>query len=131
MLNRLQGVPNGDLVAVEARYHRKTACFVKYTDCRKFPAPGKDTKSSKAYVIAARQLKDEFQNAIMVEKSVFQLSALKTRLCELASEVGIENTDSYTTFNFKRLLKNSWPEVSFIPQPGRSDLVFKCYYICP
>ena len=82
-----------------------------------------DTKSSKAYVIAARQLKDEFQTAIMVDKSVFQLSALETRFCELASEVGIETTDSYTTFNFKRLLKSFWSELSLIPQTGRSELV--------
>ena len=123
MLNRFQGVPNGDLVAFEARYHRIPACFAKYTDCQKFPVPGKDTRSSNAYVIAARQLKDGFQNAIMVEKSVFQLRALETRFCELASEVGIETTDSYTAFNFKRLLKTFWTELSFIPQPGRSELV--------
>jgi hypothetical protein len=32
MLARLHGVPNGDLVAVEARYHRTKGCYVKYID---------------------------------------------------------------------------------------------------
>ena len=27
MLTRLQGVPNGDLVAMEARYHRSKSCY--------------------------------------------------------------------------------------------------------
>ena len=123
MLLRLQGVPNGDLVAVEARYHRKKACVAKYTDTRKHSPLTKDTKTSNAYIDAAGQVKEEFQAAVMSEKCVFQLTTLKTKFCGLASELGIENPDSYTTFNFKRLLKNIWPELSFIPQPGRSDLV--------
>ena len=30
MLTRLDGVPNGDLVAVGARYHRQKACYAHY-----------------------------------------------------------------------------------------------------
>ena len=36
---------------------------------------------------------------------------------------GVENPDSYKSYNLKRRLKNIWPELSFIQQPGMSDLV--------
>lgn len=38
MLIRLRGVANGDLVAIEARYHRKKNCFSSYVNLRNFVA---------------------------------------------------------------------------------------------
>ena len=32
MINRLLGIPNAELVAVEARYHRKKCCLPQYVN---------------------------------------------------------------------------------------------------
>ena len=123
IITRLQGVPNGDLVAVEARYHRAKNCIPKYTDPRRVAVTVKQAKLSDSYLAAAYLLKDEFQNSLINEKQVVHLNSLKKRFSELAAIEGVENPDSYKSYSLKRLLKNIWPELSFIQQPGLSDLV--------
>ena len=123
MINRLQGVPNGDLVAAEARYHRKKGCVPKYTDHRKIAGTVKQTQLRDSYLAAGHHLKDELYTSLISDRQVVSLTSLKIRFCELAITEGVDNPDSYKSYNLKRLLKNIWPEISFIPQPGLSDLV--------
>ena len=76
IITRLQGVPNGDLVAVEARYHRTKNCIPKYTDLRRVAVTVKQAKLSDSYLAAAYLLKNEFQNSLINEKQVVHLNSL-------------------------------------------------------
>ena len=44
MLARLRDVPNGDLVDVEARYHRTKSCYAKYVTERNISAQERQIK---------------------------------------------------------------------------------------
>jgi hypothetical protein len=44
MIRRLNGVPNGDLVAMEARYHRKRNCLSTYINPRNISAQRKSVQ---------------------------------------------------------------------------------------
>jgi hypothetical protein len=85
MLNRLHSVPNGDLVAVEARYHRKKNCLPKYVQTASSATEQSTTIDRDAYTKAAFSLVAEIKKLVIDEKKVFQLNQLRTRFCELAS----------------------------------------------
>jgi hypothetical protein len=55
--------------------------------------------------------------------AVFVLTTLKRRFQECLEEKGFENADGYQSKRFKKQLASEWPDLSFIPQPGLSDLV--------
>ena len=103
----LTGIPNGDLVAVEARYHRKKACYLKYK--KKLCAlPSTDISSDNAKLICetVTKLMSEYYSQIIDDKHVILLTTLKNRFNELASESGIELTEScrFSTETFWRLV---------------------------
>lgn len=123
MLLRLRGVPNRDLVAIEARYHRKKGCYTKYVRSRNIAAFVNPTKMDNAYLNVVRQLVEEFRPSIIENKEVFLLPTLKKRFHQLAVESGVENPDSYKSYNLKRRLMQVCPQLSFIPQPGMADRV--------
>ena len=121
MLARLSGVPNGDLVSVEARYHRKKGCcarYLKQTDVPKITQQDKNLIQKVIDIISA-----EFNPQIINEKKVFLLTTLKHRFNEIADEIGLEGAESYRQQYFKQQLIRCCAKLSFIAQPGRSDLV--------
>lgn len=123
MLTRLFGVANGDLVAVEARYHRQKGCYPRYINDRNIKAQEKESATESSYQSVVKTLVDEFRPAIINEKQVFVLSTLRSRFHELATEAGVENPERYRSFRLKRQLIQECPEISFVPQPGMSDIV--------
>ncbi|KAG0698536.1 hypothetical protein GWK47_026028 [Chionoecetes opilio] len=118
MLNRLLGVVNGDLVAVEARYHRDKSCVTNYTNERNIAALSPADNNTN---IIIQQVIHEFKKAIIEDKQVIPFTKLRHRYIELE---GSTMTKGFAR-NIKRLLQTAWAEVevAFIPQPGRSDLV--------
>jgi hypothetical protein len=125
MLARLYGVPNGDLVAYDARYHRTKNCLSKYLQGQistiTYQIP--DNDETDKFKIACRKLVSEFQHRILQEKEVFLLTTLKQRYQELLEEEGIETACEYRSNKLKNILSQHWEDISFIPQPGMSDLV--------
>ena len=53
MLTRLHGVPNGDLVAIETRYHRSKSCYLKYIKLQKLDV--KQPEGSEKQVPTSKQ----------------------------------------------------------------------------
>ena len=123
MLTRLYGVANGDLVAVEARYHRKPSCYTHYISEKHIIAQVKLNETENLRKEIEKSFVEEFKFAIVEEKQVFSLTVLRSRLQELATGAGLENPELYTSSRTKTLLKQECREVSFIPQPGMTDLV--------
>lgn len=122
MITRLRGVINGDLVAAEARYHRKRNCVSSYLNIRNIAASRRlsTTKEDNIHSRAIQQLIIEFRPKIET-KQVFLLSTLRTYYRQL-----IEDTDessTYTSQNLKLKLQKEWPTLAFIHQRGDSDLV--------
>lgn len=118
MLTRLLGAANGDLVAVEARYHRGKNCFAKYV--KSVPSNCQKNVESEAYNAAFKQLVEEFSTPI-INNQVFLLTTLRDRYQELLAQHKVENT--YTSQKLKCKIMKDWPQVSCIPQQGMSDLV--------
>ena len=123
MLKRLGGVANGDLVATDARYHRKKNCLAHYIDSRKISKARGNEKNTSAYEKAIAELINEFSGPIVDKKDVFLLSTLKSRFQELVTEYGVEHPEVYTSQKLKNKLLQNWHEVIFISQIGISDLV--------
>jgi hypothetical protein len=65
---------------------------------------------------------EEYRSYILEEHRLVELTTLSTRFHELAVESG-DTLSSYTSQKLKRQLTKEWPEMSFIPQLGKSDLV--------
>ena len=73
------------------------------------------------YRSAAFQLK-EYEECIMTHKKVVQLE-LKKRFIEIAREDFCDDVEFYRSCHFKILLQGVWPELTFVYQNGKSDLV--------
>ena len=73
------------------------------------------------YRSAAFQLK-EYEECIMTHKKVVQLE-LKKRFIEIAREDFCDDVDFYRSCYLKILLQGVWPEMTFVYQNGKSDLV--------
>ena len=115
---------NGDLVAVEARFHRNPkGCLAHYVSERNintFRSLPEESKLEKAGTI----LKAELKEKIEVEKSVFELSYLKSRLTEICESNNITIGKRKLKANYvKKALSRIWPELRFIPRKSLSDLV--------
>ena len=123
MLFRRHGVHNGDLVAVKARYHRSKNCYTKYISQHGINTEPGHRESNDSYRCAVIQLITEFQPLIIDDKKVFFLITIRDRFSELLKESGVEHPEGYQSKKVKKLLIKEWPDVSFIPQPGMSDLV--------
>ena len=116
---------NGDLVAAEARYHRQPkSCVSKYISDRNLVSVSdKNQEKSRANIFIAETLKDEYLSSIEDHLCVYELSTLKERYLELASEKNIKLKSETSSAYFKRLLSQVWPDLRFIPRTGLTDLV--------
>ena len=118
----------GDLVAVEARYHRDKSCLATYIAERNnntFKTLPEQSKLEKSVAI----LKEEFKEKIEIEKCVFELSFLRSRLMEIckANNVSVG----------RRKLKAMYIKKSLETDLARTDVyskrrvdrscMFKCY----
>ena len=121
MLARLLGIPNEDLVACEARYHRKKTCFLKYIGEKQDKAVD-NLCGNMIHKVAREKLIDEYHDRIIIGKEVVMLSSLRERYFELLEEAGLYDT-VYSSNQLKKMLGQCWPEVSFLHQNGKSDIV--------
>jgi len=71
MLLRLHGVPNGDLVAIEARYHRWKSCYLKYIKLQKLDV--KQPEGSEKQVPTSKQNQTSLWNERYVLPFITQL----------------------------------------------------------
>ena len=125
VVSRLKSITEGDLNAVNARYHRKKGCLAKYLVSENRRLREMQTDASGIATSAISLLKEEFEQSIVNERKVFKMTTLKSRFLEIANEISKENLPSYKSSTFKRQLKRNWPSVDIIPQSGRfSDLVY-------
>ncbi|XP_060579919.1 uncharacterized protein LOC132736737 [Ruditapes philippinarum] len=123
LIKRLTSVPNGDLVALEARYHRKKGCLTKFYGNKTNKTVNEETPDKFKYMAAALKLKEEFEYSLMTQMKVHKLSELRNRFNTIAKEEFKEDVSAYKTNYFKRLLKEAWPELICVHQNGKSDLV--------
>jgi len=123
MLPRLLGVPHGDLVAIEAKYHRTKGCYSSYINARNIEATQTLMIQKQEHGAIIQALVDEYHSNIVDRSEVVLLSTMRARYCELASEVGMVKPESYTSQKLKRQFLQDYPEFALIPQPGKSDLV--------
>ena len=77
MLTRLHGVPNGDLVAIEARYHRSKSCYLKYIKLQKLDVKQPEGSEKQAVKVTVGKLISEFQTPIIDDNQVCLLTSLK------------------------------------------------------
>lgn len=122
-ITRLRGVPNGDLVAIEARYHQGKNCLSHYISQRNVSSTKKDAQRKSVYCQAISKTKDEFYHQIMEDRDVFLLTSMRARFAEIVQEIEPGDPVLYKSCNFKTQLQKEWPELCFIAQPGKSDLV--------
>ena len=113
---------NGDLVAVEARYHRDKGCLRTYINDRNVKSIN-STPDKSSYVKACKILKYELYHSVAHEKRVCELAELKERFIDIASENKISVNSSMQTSYFKKVLGGVWPELRFIERKGKTDLV--------
>ena len=101
MITRLRGVVNRDLVAVEARYHRKKNCVSSYINTRNIAA--KQKSSTNIDIIHDRaivKLIDEFRPKIECNE-VFLLSTLRTSYLQHLKDMNEEYHCMYTSQKLK------------------------------
>ena len=112
-------------MAVEARYHRQPkGCLSKYISDRNLKSVcDKNQEKSRDNIRLAEVLKDEYVQSIEDHLCVYELSALKERYIELASENNIELKSETSSAYFKRLLSQVWQDLRFIQRTGMTDLV--------
>jgi len=104
--------------------------LTKYYQCNTYAFSGLTPKKATSenqtisYTIIDEIIKNEFEHSILVDKKVFFFPTLKKRFVEIAESEGCSNdANSYKSSNLKRLFEKLWPEVSFIHQHGKPDLV--------
>ena len=116
----------GDLVAVEARYHRKKGCLAKYLLKEANIKP--DLTSDKAdnhFNLALDELKCELYDEVEVNKSVYELSSLKEKIQQISKSKQLTLTpNKLTGTEIKKGLKRVWPKLKFVSRTGRCDLVY-------
>ena len=109
--------PNGDLVAVEARYHRDKGCLRTYINERNVKAAN-TTPDLSSHVKVCEMLKIELYQAVVHEKRV-----CKERFIEIAYENKFLVNSNIATNSFKNILSSTWPELRLIERKGKTDLV--------
>jgi hypothetical protein len=112
----------GDLVAVEARYHRRKGCLPRYISERNKEECSVFSDKSKLTQVC-RHLKNDLQNSIDGEKNVYELSYLKSRVFELSVAHDIDIGRNLKAKQLKKVLRQVWPGITFIPREGLTDLV--------
>ena len=76
-----------------------------------------------AVKVTVGKLISEFHSPIIDDNQVFLLTRIKKRFIELLKEEGVEGADEYRSERLKKQLSKEWQDISFIPEPGMSDLV--------
>ncbi|CAC5361553.1 unnamed protein product [Mytilus coruscus] len=124
MLLRLSEVPNGNLVAIEARYHRKKSCIASYLNLKSIEATTKNVSETQTrYDEVLNELMTEVRSNIVEQKQVYLLSTLLSRFVERLAKSNGPNAQQYRSQLLKAKLISKYPELSFIPQTPYSDLV--------
>jgi hypothetical protein len=126
MIDRLTCVSNGHLVAVKARYLRRKGCLASYYSYKQSGSKNVNSETDKynqMYKTFAIKLKEEYKHSVEVGKKVFYLSTLRERFIKIASEEGCQNAHCYKTTYLKKLLETIWPDITFVHQHGKSDIV--------
>ncbi|XP_053400818.1 uncharacterized protein LOC128557464 [Mercenaria mercenaria] len=116
----------GDLVSVEARYHRGSKnknCLSKYL--LNLPSPNTDKVLDQSILEkVCTQLKNELHIETETKRSVLELTDLKSRMIELFEKHGMEiGVSMMRTNRLKVAFGKVWPELMFIPREGTTDLV--------
>jgi len=124
---RLRGIPNGDLVAVEARYHRKPGCLATYLNARNIGATktrSTHTTTDTVEIQSLTELISEIKTDIELG-GVFILSNLRKKYLSILerNEVTVESFQKYDTRFLKKEMAKMLPELAFISRPGKSCLV--------
>lgn len=113
---------NGNLVAVEARYHRKKGCLASYLSDQHKSAVNTPRKSK--FEDAVKLLKSEIKDAIEIDKQIIEFSEIKSRIIELCAENSVDiGNNNLKSKHIKHVLGQVWPELRFIPRDGKSDIV--------
>jgi len=115
MITRLNGTPNQDLVAAEAKYHRQKGCIRIYTRPNKVTEPVIPVHQQISHI-----LWEEIKDEVIANKQLYDMSELLRRFCEIAKDM-TDDSDlglSYTKQKLKRQLMNECGDLSFIPQRG-------------
>ncbi|XP_053373036.1 uncharacterized protein LOC123541526 [Mercenaria mercenaria] len=120
LLKRLISV-NGDLVAAEARYHRKKGCLVRYLKKTIEKQVGTSTEKENLDTVTL-QLIDTLKEDIEQNGKVFEVPEVKCSFLNLCKEKGLL-IDTIKTKTLKRLFHKYWPEVKFISRPGHNTIV--------
>ena len=119
MIARLSGI-NGDLVAVEARYHRKQFCYRNYT---KVLQDIKCETQTDPKVETIKALKEKLHNDIELGE-IFELTSLKQMYLEMSKEndMAAEDIDNR---QFTNILERYWPELRIVKRGdiGKTALV--------
>ena len=115
---------NGDLVAVEARYHRgsKKNCLSRYLlGANQTPEKAKDDSNLEKVCL---MLKNEMQAEMENDKCVIEAVYLRSKVIELSERHKLEiGKTMLRTSRLKIALEKVWPELIFIPRDGETDLV--------
>ena len=115
---------NGDLVAVEARYHRTEGCLARCIAERNIKSfMEQKQEKNRDNIFIAEALKEEYVSLIEDHLCVYELSTLKERYLEIASEKEISLNREISTAYFKRLLCQISPDLRFMSRAGMTDLV--------
>ena len=102
MLTRLQGVPNCDLVAIEARYHRQKSCYIKYISPRTLNLKQRKKEQFAAHNTAVRRMIKKLISPVLEHSQVFFLNTLRNRFREILADEGISHPDTYTSQHLKK-----------------------------
>lgn len=108
---------NGDLVAVEARYHRKKHCLATY-----LLYDDTNVQSESELDMICKSLKSEITDEVENRKRVYDLSQIRSQVQELGKLKNLK-IEKLTNKQTKRALKRVWPTLRFIHRTGLSDLV--------
>jgi len=115
---------SGDLVAVEARYHRgsKKNCLSRYLlGANQTPENIKDNKNLEKVCLL---LKNELQNEMENDKCVIEAVFLRSKVVELSQKHKLDIGQTMLRTNrLKAVLEKVWPDLRFIPREGETDLV--------
>ena len=123
MLDRLYGVVDGDLAAVEARYHRNKGCYTHYISDRHITSSTDTKHDVDPYKATVNAVLEEVKYSLFYAKQVSTLRTLLERFRELAPTNGIEKPCAYKSHNLKTQIMKQCPTIAFISQPGTSDIV--------
>ncbi len=99
LLTRFNSLPNGDLVAAEARYHRgKKLCFPKYTH---FTIQNQSADKN-TFKVALNQIIVEYNDSIINEKEVYLLTTPREWFHTILHDAGVVNAETYTSHYLKK-----------------------------